>query len=94
MLDHRGLLERFSTGRRAPPFANFAMFQLDLHAVPFDHPYGIIVPQAEIEQVLEARAQELGAEIRRAHEITALCEEDSFGRPAMEHGHRSHGAGD
>src|ERR1035438_153046 len=39
MLDHRGLLERFGTARRAPPFANFAMFQLDLHAIPFDHPY-------------------------------------------------------
>jgi 2-polyprenyl-6-methoxyphenol hydroxylase-like FAD-dependent oxidoreductase len=70
MLDHRGLLERFAAGRSAPPFANFAMFQLDLHAAPFDHPFGIVVPQAEIEQVLETRARELGAEIRRAHEVT------------------------
>ena len=63
MLDHRGLLERFGTGRRIPPFANFAMFQLDLHAFSFDHPYGMVVPQADIEEVLEARARELGAEI-------------------------------
>src|ERR1035438_2822232 len=59
VLNHRGLLERFSTGRRAPPFANFAMFQLDLHAIPFGHSHGIVVPQADVEQLLEVRAQEL-----------------------------------
>jgi 2-polyprenyl-6-methoxyphenol hydroxylase-like FAD-dependent oxidoreductase len=83
MLDHRGLLERFGTGRSAPPFANFAMFQLDLHAIPFGHPYGLIVPQADIEQVLEARARELGAEIRRAHEITDLHQEEGLVRVGM-----------
>src|ERR1035438_9806580 len=57
VLDHRGLLERFSAGRSAPPFANFAMFQLDLHAIPFGHPYGVVIPQSDIEQVLETRAQ-------------------------------------
>ena len=80
MLDHRGLLERFGTARRAPPFANFAMFQLDLHAIPFDHPYGLVVPQADIEQVLEGRARELGIEIRRGHEITDLHQEEGHVR--------------
>jgi 2-polyprenyl-6-methoxyphenol hydroxylase-like FAD-dependent oxidoreductase len=80
MLDHRGLLERFGTGRSAPPFANFAMFQLDLHAIPFGHPYGLIVPQADIEQVLEARARELGAEILRGHEIADVHQEEGLVR--------------
>jgi 2-polyprenyl-6-methoxyphenol hydroxylase-like FAD-dependent oxidoreductase len=57
MLDHRGLIERFGAGRREPPFMNFAMFQLDPHAIAFDHPHGLVVPQADIEQVLEARAR-------------------------------------
>jgi 2-polyprenyl-6-methoxyphenol hydroxylase-like FAD-dependent oxidoreductase len=83
MLDHRGLLERFGTGRKAPPFANFAMFQLDLHRVPFDHPYGMVVPQADIEEVLDARARELGAEIRRGHEVTDLHQEDGLVRVAI-----------
>ncbi len=83
MLDHRGLLDRFGTGRRAPPFANFAMFQLDLHAFPFHHPYGIVVPQADIEQVLEARARELGADIRRAHEVTGVNQEEGLVRVAI-----------
>jgi 2-polyprenyl-6-methoxyphenol hydroxylase-like FAD-dependent oxidoreductase len=76
MLDHRGLLERFGGGRRSPPFANFAMFQLDLHAIPFGHPYGLVMPQADVEQVLEVRARELGADIRRAHEITHMRQEE------------------
>ena len=33
MLDHRGLLERFSRGTVALPFLNFGMFQLDLRAL-------------------------------------------------------------
>lgn len=79
MLDHRGLLDRFGA-RRSPPFANFAMFQLDLHAIPFGHPYGLVIPQADVEQVLEARARELGAEIRRAHEVTGLHQEEDHVR--------------
>jgi 2-polyprenyl-6-methoxyphenol hydroxylase-like FAD-dependent oxidoreductase len=80
MFDHRGLLERFGTGHRVPPFANFAMFQLDLHAIPFSHPYGLVVPQSDVEQILETRARELGAEIRRAHEITDVHQEKDFVR--------------
>lgn len=80
MLDHRGLLERFSAGRSAPPFANFAMFPLDLHAIPFGHPYGVVIPQSDIEQALEARARELGADILRGHEITAVHQEKGLVR--------------
>jgi 2-polyprenyl-6-methoxyphenol hydroxylase-like FAD-dependent oxidoreductase len=78
MLDHRGLLERFSAGRSAPPFANFAMFQLNLHTIPFGHPYGVVIPQSDVEQVLEARARELGAEILRGHEITGVHQEEGL----------------
>jgi 2-polyprenyl-6-methoxyphenol hydroxylase-like FAD-dependent oxidoreductase len=80
MLDHRGLLERFSAGRSAPPFANFAMFQLNLHAIPFGHPYGVVIPQSDVEQVLEARARELGAEILRGHEMTGVHQEEDLVR--------------
>ena len=36
MLDHRGLLERFSRGTVAPPFLNFGMFRMDLRPLDFD----------------------------------------------------------
>lgn len=72
MLDHRGILDRFSAGNPAPPFLNFAMFPLDLRTLDFPHPHGVIIPQSRVEVLLEERARELGAEIRRGHEIVGL----------------------
>ena len=72
MLDHRGILDRFTAGNPAPPFLNFAMFPLDLHTIDFSHPYGVVIPQSRVEALLEERARELGAEIRRGHEIVGL----------------------
>jgi 2-polyprenyl-6-methoxyphenol hydroxylase-like FAD-dependent oxidoreductase len=51
---------------------------LDLHTIPFGHPYGVVIPQSDIEQVLEARARELGAEILRGHEITGVHQEEGL----------------
>ncbi|HEV2357906.1 MAG TPA: FAD-dependent monooxygenase, partial [bacterium] len=72
MLEHRGILDRFTVGNPAPPFLNFAMFPLDLRKLDFPHPYGVVVPQARVEALLEERARELGAEIRRGHEVVEL----------------------
>jgi bifunctional hydroxylase/dehydrase len=72
MLDHRGILDRFTAGNPAPPFLNFAMFPLDLRTLDFPHPHGVIIPQSRVEALLEERAMELGAEIRRGHEIAGL----------------------
>lgn len=78
--DDRRLLELFGSGRRAPPFAIFAMLQLDLEAIPFGHPDGLVAPQADVEQALEARAQELGVEIRRAHR-SPICTRMGVSQP-------------
>lgn len=69
MLDNRGILDRFTAGNPTPPFLNFGMFPLDLRRLDFRHPYGVIIPQARVEALLEGRAKELGAEIRRGHEV-------------------------
>jgi 2-polyprenyl-6-methoxyphenol hydroxylase-like FAD-dependent oxidoreductase len=76
ILDHRGLLEQFSAGRSVPPFLNFGMFALDLRALDFPHPYGLVIPQAEVEQLLEEHARSLGAEIRRGHEVTGVLQDE------------------
>lgn len=55
-----------------PPFLNFGMFPLDLRKLNFPHPYGVVIPQARVEALLEERAKELGAEIRRGHEVIGL----------------------
>lgn len=76
MLDHRGLLERFSAGASAPPFVNFGMFPLDLRTLNFPHPRGLVIGQARVEELLEEHVTELGAEIRRGHEVIDLCQDD------------------
>ena len=76
MLDHRGILSRFTDGNPTPPFVNFAMLPLDLRTIDFPHPYGVVIPQARVEQLLEERAQELGVEIRRGHEVTGFRQDE------------------
>jgi 2-polyprenyl-6-methoxyphenol hydroxylase-like FAD-dependent oxidoreductase len=40
-----------------------------------DHPYSLGIPQTRVEEVLEARALELGADIRRGHEVRAVAQD-------------------
>jgi 2-polyprenyl-6-methoxyphenol hydroxylase-like FAD-dependent oxidoreductase len=72
MLEYRGILDRFTAGNPTPPFLNFGMFPLDLRRLDFPHPHGVIIPQVRVEALLEEHAKELGAEIRRGHEVTKL----------------------
>lgn len=76
MLEYRGVLDRFTAGNPTPLYLNFAMFPLDLRTLDFPHPYGVIIPQARTEALLEERARELGAEIRRGHEVVGLHQDE------------------
>jgi 2-polyprenyl-6-methoxyphenol hydroxylase-like FAD-dependent oxidoreductase len=49
---------------------------LSLAGAGTDHPFSLGIPQTRVEEVLEARALDLGADLRRGHELTAL-EQDS-----------------
>ncbi|WP_370971332.1 FAD-dependent monooxygenase [Amycolatopsis sp. cg9] len=42
-----------------------------------DHPFSLGIPQTRVEEVLEARALELGAEILRGHELLSFTQDDS-----------------
>ncbi|WP_157245071.1 FAD-dependent monooxygenase [Nonomuraea typhae] len=79
MLDRRGLHERL-TGNQDPPTPApgfmFGGMPLDLSALPGNPLYLLPVPQTRIEQMLEERAIELGAEIRRGCELTGLVQHD------------------
>jgi 2-polyprenyl-6-methoxyphenol hydroxylase-like FAD-dependent oxidoreductase len=72
LLDQRGLLARFEDGNLKWPKSHFAGLQplLDLGQLPSAHPYALLIPQARTEALLGQRAAELGAEIRRGHQIT------------------------
>lgn len=73
-LDHRGIAERF--GAASPPHPvpsfQFGALWLDLAAVRDSslHIHGI--PQLRMQALLAERAAELGAEVRRGHEMVAL----------------------
>ncbi|MFI6603975.1 FAD-dependent oxidoreductase [Nonomuraea sp. NPDC050536] len=61
------------------PLQHFSgMRLLDLTKVRTPHPYGLLIPQPEVERLLEKRAVELGAEVRRGCTVTGL-EQDEHG---------------
>jgi 2-polyprenyl-6-methoxyphenol hydroxylase-like FAD-dependent oxidoreductase len=78
MFEHRGILDRFTDSNPTPPFVNFGMFALDLRRLDFPHPFGVVIPQARVEALLEQHARELGVEIRRGHEVIGF-EQDEAG---------------
>ena len=86
IMDQRGLLDRFLAvsekfqvgglfGGIAKPWPD----RLDTA-----HPYGVAVPQPVTERLLEERAVELGAEIRRGCEVVGLSQSDDEGAVTVE----------
>ncbi|HEV7711609.1 MAG TPA: FAD-dependent monooxygenase [Asanoa sp.] len=80
MLERRGLLDRFADRAPVgqPPFAHFSMLPLDPAVVGELGVRGIFLPQAQTEEILLARALELGVEIRRDQAVDGL-EQDPDG---------------
>ncbi len=73
-LDRRGLLDRFDKTLQKPaPFAHFGGIPLDLTRLECGSP-ALLAPQAEVERVLAEWALELGAEVRRGHEVVGLAQ--------------------
>ncbi|MGW4648720.1 FAD-dependent monooxygenase [Kitasatospora sp. NPDC004289] len=72
-LDRRGLLKRFKEGARSWNNGHFAGLDVwvDFSTLDSAHGYALLSEQARTERLLEERAIEVGAEIRRGHEVTA-----------------------
>ncbi|MEZ7131770.1 FAD-dependent monooxygenase [Nonomuraea sp. AD125B] len=77
-LDHRGLLERFSAGSPyagpAPGFP-FAGVPLRFEGVPGIPLRVLAIQQPRLERLLDERARELGADVRRGCEVLALAQD-------------------
>ena len=77
LLEHRGLLERFQAHQPAVtvPIAglfHFGGIPIDVQRFKSSPPKFLFVLQAVTEQLLAERADELGVEIWRSHELTGL----------------------
>ncbi|BCY11583.1 FAD-dependent oxidoreductase [Actinoplanes sp. L3-i22] len=69
-LHYRGLLDRFDgAARGSARFAHFGGIPL-----PASGALTLTAPQAEVERVLQEWAVELGAQLRRGHQVTALTQ--------------------
>ncbi|NUP81550.1 MAG: FAD-binding monooxygenase [Nonomuraea sp.] len=80
LLRHRGLLERFEaacTGPVPPPRFPFGGVHLDFTRLADPPLHALPLPQQQLEQLLDDRAGELDAEIRRGHEVTGISQDDT-----------------
>ncbi|MFX0573282.1 FAD-dependent monooxygenase [Nocardia nepalensis] len=80
LLRYRGLLERFeaaSSGPYPPPRFPFGNLYLDLTQLADPPMHALPIPQRAIERVLDEHAGELGAEIRRGHEVVGVSQDDA-----------------
>lgn len=78
MMDQRGLLDRFLAV--SEKFRSGGFFG-GIHKpwperLDTAHPYGLAVPQPVTERLLNEHALELGAEIRRGHEVVGLSQDE------------------
>ncbi|MFZ3562173.1 MULTISPECIES: FAD-dependent monooxygenase [unclassified Streptomyces] len=91
MLDRRGLYARISGSDepvRPVPRYMFGAFPLELHRLE-NNPVGILpAPQARIEEVLAARATELGVDLRRGQEVIDVEQDADSVRVTLSSGER------
>ncbi|MFD8495841.1 FAD-dependent monooxygenase [Amycolatopsis sp. NPDC059657] len=67
------VLDRAQAKVRDGHFAGQTLSYTDLDT---DHPYQLVIPQAETELILEARLAELGVKVRFGQELTALNQDE------------------
>lgn len=84
-LNYRGLLNRLDGAALGwAKFTHFGGIPLDLarleSASPDHLPPSLTAPQAQVERVLEEWAVELGAQLRRGHQVTGLTQTTSRSR--------------
>lgn len=79
LMQYRGLLEQLeavSPDAHPPARFPFGGLHLDLTQLADPPMHAIQLPQPRLEQLLDERARELGAEIRRGHEVVNVTQDD------------------
>jgi 2-polyprenyl-6-methoxyphenol hydroxylase-like FAD-dependent oxidoreductase len=78
LLRYRGLLERFEVASPAPVPAlrlPFGEVHVDMTGLAEPPMHLLLLPQSQLEGVLDELARELGAQIRRGHEVVGLSQD-------------------
>jgi 2-polyprenyl-6-methoxyphenol hydroxylase-like FAD-dependent oxidoreductase len=75
LLERRGLLDTLREHTMPLPVLQFAMMMLDNTSYP-ERDQPVVLLQSHLEAALQARALELGADIRRHHEVTSVAQDD------------------
>ncbi|UQI45600.1 rifampin monooxygenase [Streptomyces sp. HU2014] len=78
VMDQRGLLDRFLAVSEKFQVGGFfgGIYKPWPDRLDTAHPYGLTTPQPVTERLLDERARELGAEIRRGHEVVGLSQDE------------------
>jgi 2-polyprenyl-6-methoxyphenol hydroxylase-like FAD-dependent oxidoreductase len=81
LLRYRGLLGRMEAASLRPlhaaPQLPFGGMQLDLSHLVESPIWAAHLPQSRLERLLDEHARELGAEVRRGHEVVAVSQDDA-----------------
>ena len=81
LLRYRGLLARVETASGRPirpaPAAPFGGVHLDFSHLADPPLWAVPLPQPRLERLLDEHARELGADIRRGHEVAGVSQDDT-----------------
>jgi 2-polyprenyl-6-methoxyphenol hydroxylase-like FAD-dependent oxidoreductase len=80
LLRYRGLLERFEaacTGPAPAPRFPFGGVHVDLTQLADSPMHALALPQQKLERLLDDRAGELGAEVRRGHQVAGVRQDEA-----------------
>jgi len=77
LLDQRGMLAPFQSQGRPMQAGHFSTIPLDFSRFDTRYPYTLVLLQARVERLLEARLVELGGRVHWSSEITGLDQDDT-----------------
>jgi 2-polyprenyl-6-methoxyphenol hydroxylase-like FAD-dependent oxidoreductase len=80
LLRYRGLMARFTAASTDPspaPRFPFGGVHLDFRHLTDPPMQALQLPQARLERLLDERARELGADLRRGHEVVGVSQDDA-----------------
>lgn len=77
MFEMRGIADRFLAAGQIAQVAGYAWIRLDISDIPSRHPYGLALPQSEIERILATWVEELGVPVHRGREVVGLGQDEA-----------------